>query len=94
MSFDMKSFVESLVEYLNDCDMVPAEALKVGETTALIMTYDEDGDEASIGNHAEPGLEIEYVGKLNDQDMVRVNSIIISAFPKHVAAWVFGYNLI
>ena len=110
MKTELKAFLENLQYWLKERHDIVATFDKgeVSETVCDVSLRiedddeDEDGDPDNnfyVGSFAEPGLRVEYIGKVklddynkDPEELVRVNGIVFSALGKHVAGWVVGFD--
>ncbi len=59
----------------------------------LYDTSEEEGNqELIIGNYAEPGMVVEWVGEFRGRPMVEINGVLFEARGRHVAGWIVGYE--
>lgn len=63
------------------------------DVSCHMSIYDEEDEECHIGNFADSGIHIQWLGRCTvaDCNLVKVNGITMEAIGKCVAAWVFGY---
>ena len=60
-----------------------------------VELFTDEGEEFYIGNYADPGLHVIWLGPhdfgMGPRMVVTVNGILMEALGKHVAGWVVGY---
>lgn len=91
---NLKEFIECLEYWLTQTDSsYEIEVLSQSETHVKLRLFNAFDDNITIGNYAQPGLDVEWLGQYTENTyLVKVNSIVMQALGKHVAAWVEGYN--
>ncbi len=57
-----------------------------------IELFDDEGEEFTIGNYADPGISISELTEFNGATLVKINGIWMQAFPKHIVGWAIGYS--
>ena len=68
----------------------------------VIVSLKEDGEEISIGDYADTGANIRWMGphtigegtEARHTVLVVINGIVLTAIGKHVAAWALGYSVV
>jgi len=94
MNERLNAFVNSLIYWLGELGNVACTVVKSGENSAelrLLM----DGVELYVGDNAEPGLLVEWLGVFQlppgeDAELVRANDFVVEAKGRRVAGWVIG----
>jgi len=99
---DFKSTVEATIRALEQIHYIQTKEVKwTGDTIVDLELVDDDGDEWYVGNYADSGLRLEWLGECETKNregktetryLVRANGLIIEAMPKHIAGWAVGYD--
>lgn len=94
MIAQLQQLVENIQYYLGLNDLT-STVIPRDETTVELEIQCE-GEDFFVGNYAEPGLTITWLGDhtLNGEQhsLVLVNGIVISAYAKHIVGWALGYE--
>lgn len=94
ISENFHKFLNSFQYFLKDKHSIDSE-VKENSDNNVIVDLTQDGEDFYIGTYADPGALIEWIVPVKvgnaDENLIRINGIVISAHGRSVAAWVNGY---
>ena len=95
MNREFKKFLDGLKAFL-DKQGIEVRYSNPDEDEMVEALLYENGEEFTIGNFADSGASIKWLGavdvKGNGVYLVIVNGVIFEAQPRHVAGWIVGYQ--
>lgn len=92
MNPELQEFADNLRHWLFSEHSYDLRITKSGENSFSADIIDEEGEEFWIGNYADPGITITWLGDGPEgTKLVRANGIVIQALGRHVAGWAVGY---
>ena len=90
-----EKFLANLKYWLEEEHSLKATIGEIKDNKVDVELLTEDGDEFYIGNFADPGMAITWLGYfdfgMGPRAAVTVNGVLFEALGKHVAGWVNGY---
>lgn len=98
MGEKLATFVLNLIHWLAQEHSLTATVKTSSESECELDLVDEDGTEIWVGNYADAGVSVRWLGEFGLDDpakpveLVRVNNVVIQALGRHVAGWIAGYS--
>lgn len=96
MNEKLDAFIKNLIYWLDQEHMLSAAVAKSDENTCELVITDDEGEEFWIGNYADPGLCVKWLGEVavgdKSVDLVEANGVVMQALGRHIAGWVVGYS--